>query len=160
MTEPTKRGTRRAHKIETLGLGAACAHCGEREILCLHHVRHESQTIVLCANCRAAYRGKGPSEAHHVMGQHNSEFTVSITPNDHAVLSDYQYDWPKETLRNPNGSPLRIIAALLRGWLDLLSLVTQHALSWIGFLEDLDQYLANTLGFTWWTGLPSKEHQS
>lgn len=160
MTEPIKRGTRRAHKIETLGTDAACEQCRETEILCLQEVNVDSDSIVLCANCRATYRRKGPTESHHVMGQHNGDLTVSITPNDHAILSDYQYDWPQETLRNPTGSPLRIIAALLRGWLDLLNLVSQHVLSVIGYLEDLDQYLANTLGSTWWTGLPSKEYQT
>lgn len=157
MTHATTRAARRANKIEKLGFDAACAHCRETDIVCLQEVINESNALVLCASCRASRQGRRATESHHVMGRHNGNLTVSIPPNDHACLSDYQYDWPKETLRNPSGSPLRIIAALLRGWINLLDLVMQHALGWTDFLETLDIHLANKLGSAWWTEIPSTE---
>lgn len=157
MTAANSRAARRANRVETLGVDATCKHCGEFEILCLRELKSGSEQLLLCANCQAALRKKRDTESHHVMGRNTGDLTVSITPNDHGILSDYQYDWPKETLRNPTGSPLRIIAALLRGWIDMLELVMQHARSWIHFLEELDPFLTERLGSAWWADLETLE---
>jgi hypothetical protein len=38
--------------------------------------------------------------------------------NDHACLSAAQREWPKQTLENPDGSPLLAVAACIRGYKD------------------------------------------
>ena len=64
-----------------------------------------------------------------------------------------QADWPKETLANPHGSPLRAAAASVRGFIDTVQYLIEQGLLWIaGMLERLDEYLSEQLGPRWWRG--------
>src|SRR4051794_5846459 len=73
---------------------AACTQCGEHDARALV----AGATPMLCRECRAARAGRSPIEWHHPAGQHNSEMTIAMPANDHRILSDYQHDWPLETL--------------------------------------------------------------
>jgi hypothetical protein len=56
---------------------------------------------------------------HHPAGDANNPTTTPIPVNDHrAVLNVAQYDWPQQTLENPDSSPLLARAACIRGYLD------------------------------------------
>jgi hypothetical protein len=109
----------------------------EPEIYCYEH-----------ALCR---RGRPWVEGHHALGRHNDPQTVDAPANDHRVLSDLQLAWPRETLRNPDGSPLLRAAAAIRGWLDVLWLVMTRCVGWVpAFLEQLDAWLRERIGPRWW----------
>jgi hypothetical protein len=71
--------------------------------------------------------------------------------NDHRILSDYQHDWPLDTLRNRDGSPLLRAAASIRGWLDVLRLIIERTVGWVpALLEMLDAWLRGLVGERWW----------
>jgi hypothetical protein len=109
---------------------------------------------LLCYEHQAIAGGRDPVEAHHVSGRANDPDTTARVPgNDHRVLSDLQQDWPIETLRNREGSPLIRAAAEIRGWLDVLWLILTR-LGWIPpFLERLDVTLTDHHGAGWWRTL-------
>jgi hypothetical protein len=126
--------------------GSQCA-CGE--------TRPEafvSNNPVICAACDRASRGKSVADAHHPAGKSNSPITIPIPVNDHrAELSSAQYDWPKATLENRNGSPLLARAACVRGYIDtdaylVHNLLYDHA----EFCELLDEILTQKFGPQWW----------
>jgi hypothetical protein len=96
--------------------------------------------------------GRTGVEDHHLKGQHNDPADkVAIPVNDHRVLSARQRLWPVETLRNPDGSPLLVAAAALRGWLDVLWLIIERTVGWIpALLEQLDVWLRERVGPRWW----------
>jgi hypothetical protein len=125
-----------------------CTLCWELNI----HVLTGSWPSILCYECERRVRGWTPLEMHHPAGQHNSPATVRIPANDHRFLSHLQNtEWPMETLRNPDGSPLRRAAAAIRGWLDVLRLIIERTVGWVpGFLEKLDGALTSKLGASWW----------
>ena len=89
-------------------------------------------------------------EQHHPAGRRNDPTTVELPGNDHRVLSELQLRWPRETLRNPSGSPLLRAAALVRGYLDLLQLVIVLTAAVPLLLEQLDEYSVLQLGERWW----------
>ena len=91
-------------------------------------------------------------DKHHVAGRANSPVTISIHTNDHrAVLSVDQYDWPKGTLENTDGSPLIAAAACIRGFISTIAHLTDRLLTWIvAMLELLDVFLTDRLGSRWW----------
>lgn len=106
---------------------------------------------IVCYECQAKAHKKSLVESHHPSGRQNDSFTIPIPGNDHRVLTEKQRDWPIETLRNPNGSPLRKASAAIRGWLDTLRLMIERILGWIpDFLERLDELLTAQLGGQWW----------
>jgi hypothetical protein len=108
---------------------------------------------ILCYEHEALLRERPWLEDHHPAGRHNDPWAAATPGNDHRILSALQYEWPSETLRNPDGSPLLRAAAALRGWLDLLWLVMVRAIGWIPvFLEQLDADLRQRLGERWWEG--------
>jgi hypothetical protein len=109
----------------------------------------------LCAEHAADRDARAWSEGHHVQGRRNDPHDViDIPANDHAVLSELQRAWSRETLRNPDGSPLLHAAAALRGWLDILRLVIERTVGWIPpMLETLDEALRERLGPGWWHDL-------
>lgn len=128
-----------------------CSHpgCSETDPFALSGVHPQ----IVCAEHRADRDGRSWTEAHHWQGQANDAEDVSPIPaNDHAVLSNkYQGEWPRETLRNPDGSPLLQAAAALRGWLDAMRLIIERTVGWIPpLLEVLDAYLRQKLGPRWW----------
>src|SRR5262249_24107741 len=91
-------------------------------------------------------------EDHHGKGRRNDGLdTVELPGNDHRALSGGQLLWLRETIRNPDVSPLLRAAAALRGWLDVLWLIMTRTVGWIpGFLEQLDAWLRERLGPRWW----------
>lgn len=106
---------------------------------------------ILCYEHQALLHGRPWLEKHHPLGRHNDPWTASTPGNDHRILSALQYEWPRETLRNPDRSPLLRAAASLRGWLDLLWLIMVRGVGWIPvFLEQLDADLRQRLGERWW----------
>ena len=108
---------------------------------------------IVCYEHQALLRGRPWLEEHHVAGRSNDPSTVLLPGNGHRVLSARQRLWPRETLRNPDGSPLLRAAAALRGWLDILWLVVTCTVGWIpDLLEQLDAWLRATLGDRWWDG--------
>jgi hypothetical protein len=130
-----------------------CDVCGESEPAAL--IKIEGR--IICYECKAKALGKSTAEWHHYAGKNNDSFSVPVHGNDHRVLSDYQRDWPTETLRNPNASPLLKAAASLRGWLDILRLLIERILGWIPpFLESLDGHLSSVIGEQWWVNLDLK----
>lgn len=147
---------REHRKEQRLGGSTSCQLCGEEDLRGLHQINLGSPTegqftVTLCASCHVQLQGKRPTEAHHPAGRANDPFTVLIPATDHAVLSDAQYDWPRETWRNPEGSPLLVAAASLRGWLDILRLLIERTIGWIpALLEALDAALRKHHGSRWW----------
>ncbi len=144
---PIRKDARKIRRQRRVGNGAACSVCSERDPNALI----PRADRVVCYECLAMEGGRTPTEPHHLGGSQNSPFAVTVPGNDHRVLSDYQQDWPQETLRNPDGSPLLKAAALIRGWLDILRLIIERAIGWIPpFLERLDAWLQQQFGPCWW----------
>lgn len=96
--------------------------------------------------------GRSWLEEHHPPGRHNDPAKGELPGNDHRVLSELAARWPRDTLRNPDGSPLLRAAALVRGWEDMLYLV-MVLLAWVPlYLEQLDAKLREEIGPRWWDG--------
>ena len=146
-----KRDLRQEQHLRRLGTrNPHCTNCGETDPAALTGMSPH----ILCYRCKAFPAGRSPKEEHHPAGWHNSPVTVPIPANDHRVLSDMQRGWPESTLRNPDGSPLLVAAAMLRGWLDVLQLIIERTVGRIPtFLEVLDQGLRSELGEQWWERL-------
>lgn len=105
----------------------------------------------MCYEHLAVAQGCSPIEAHHLAGEHNLPVTARIPGNDHRVLNDSQVDWPLDTLRNPDRSPLLKAAAAVRGWSDVMKLVIDRVVGWIPeYLERLDGWLRLRIGPRWW----------
>jgi hypothetical protein len=124
-----------------------CPHCGERDPRALTGTHSD----IRCYEHDCLARGRSPVEAHHPAKWRNDRFTIDIPGNDHRILSSRQQQWPIQTLRNPDGSPLLKLSAALRGFLDILHQIIDRLLSWaIHFLEELDAHLCHVLGNRWW----------
>jgi hypothetical protein len=126
--------------------GSRCA-CGE--------TRPEafvSKNPVTCAACDRVSHGKSTLDHHHPAGESNSPITIPIPVNDHrAELSPAQYDWPKATLENRNGSPLLVRAACIRGYIDTSDYLMDTLLrDQAEFWELMDQLLVEKFGPRWW----------
>ena len=91
---------------------------------------------------------------HHFAAKANSPVTIPAPVNDHrAELNVAQYDWPKQTRENPDGSPLLAAAACIRGFIDTVLYLIEKGLHWIAdMLEKADAFLTQTHGKKWWTG--------
>jgi hypothetical protein len=148
---------REHRKQERFGDEAACQLCGQPDLRGLRQVDLSSSregriTVTLCASCHVQLQGKHLTEEHHPAGRANDAYTVPIPATEHAILTDWQHDWPRDTWRNVDGSPLLRAAASLRGWLDILRLLIGRTIRWIpAFLEQLDAVLRQQLGDGWWT---------
>lgn len=126
--------------------------CAERDPFALTGL---SPNLV-CGECQAKDAGRSPVEGHHVKGRHNdADDVIDVPVNDHRSLSEaQQHQWPVDTLRNPQGSPVLRAAAALRGWLDVLRLILERTVGWIpAFLERLDATLVVALGERYWIRL-------
>lgn len=148
--DPITSATRRNRSERRIGQGRACK-CGEDRPLALI----PRSDPLICAECRRIQKGQSRYDRHHVAGRANHPLTVPIPANDHrAVLSEAQYNWPERTLKNPNGSPLLVIAACIRGFIEALRNMLDRLLGWIPeFLERLDVVLTDHFGDWWWTKL-------
>jgi hypothetical protein len=115
------RNSRAARRV---GIGRKCS-CGEDRPLALI----TGSNPIICAECKRRAEGRTTFDEHHPASRANSDFTMPIPANDHtAVLSAAQYDWPRQTLKNPEGSPLLAAAGSIRGYADLMQYVTDKLL--------------------------------
>jgi hypothetical protein len=135
---------------------AQCA-CGEKRPEAL--IPGSNPTI--CAECERKRRGQAIVDNHHVAGKANSPATIQIPANDHrAELSEAQYDWPKQTLENPDGSPLLAAAACIRGFVNTIYYLIERHLLWIPeMLETLHNLAAEKLGPKWWRSTALKRFE-
>jgi hypothetical protein len=148
--DPIKATTRRSKVERRLGEAQSCAQCGESRLEALV-ARSRPR---LCQECYSQRRGLKKTEAHHIAGKSNSPVTIEVPANVHrAALSVSQYEWPPQTLANPDGSPLLRAAGALRGVADLLVdlIVGLISLCAVG-LELIDDVLHDKLGEKWWLG--------
>jgi hypothetical protein len=122
--------------------------CGERDPFALTG----SIPDLMCYEHQSQSENRAWVEGHHVAAAANDPDTIAPIPgNDHRVLSDLQQDWPADTLRNPNTSPLIRAAAAIRGWLDVLWVILTRSVGWIpAALEQLDVLLTGHVGSGWW----------
>lgn len=150
---------REHRKQERFGDDNQCHICTEEDVRGLHQVELIDATgtpitVTLCAGCHVQLQGKRSTEDHHPAGRANDPFTIPIPATEHAILSDWQHDWPRATWRNPDGSPLLVAAASLRGWLDILRLLIERTVGWIpALLEQLDGVLRQQYGPHVWDTL-------
>jgi hypothetical protein len=132
-----------------LGEGAKCA-CGESQPEALI----KKGNSVACATCVRKLQGKTTMDKHHIAGRSNHPMVIAVNVNHHrACLSTEQADWPKETLENPHGCPLRAAAACVRGFIDLVIFLIKETLLWVAnMLELLSNLLVEKFGSRWWVG--------
>jgi hypothetical protein len=150
--DPISAYQRKATATRRVGSGAQCTYCPE--------VRPEALIAksdpLICAECKRRQEGKTIMDHHHVAMRANSPTTIPVPINDHrAVLSVAQYEWPKKTRENPEGSPLIAAAGCIRGVMDYIFYLIEKFLYWsAGMLEELDAYLIERLGPQWWIETP------
>ncbi|WP_353071482.1 hypothetical protein [Tunturiibacter gelidiferens] len=146
---PIKAYQRKSTAARRVGKNTRCT-CGETRIEAL------VGSSGICIECHRKATGRSIYDKHHVAGKANSDITVKIPAKDHwAILSVAQYDWPKETLENPTGCPLRATAACIRGFIDTVRYLMESLLHWItDLLEMLSALLVERLGPDWWLGTP------
>jgi hypothetical protein len=146
--DPIRKYQRKSRAARRLA-GQSCA-CGEARPEAL--VAGSVPTI--CAACARKRRRQSPLDRHHPAGKANNPATVAIPVNDHrANLSVAQYDWPKDTWKNPLSSPLLAGAACIRGFCDTITYLIDELLLWVArLLEALDEHLKKRLGPKWWLG--------
>ena len=148
-TDPIRTAARKSSARRRTGKNTRCA-CGE--------TRPEALigNTGVCAECHRKSKGHATTDKHHVAGRANSAVTVVVPANDHrAVLSEAQYDWPKATLENPDGSPLLTAAACIRGFIDTAIYLIEQMLRWIAeMLEVLNGILVEKFGPEWWRDTP------
>lgn len=150
--DPIKTHKRKATAKRRLGVGAKCTNCPETRPEAL-----DARTKpLLCGNCRRNKKQQSAMDEHHNFGRANSPITTSIPTNDHrAQLTVDQLQWPSETLRNPDGCPLRKAAAYIRGFIDTVTYYMQTFLLRIAeILEWLSGHLRELWGRFWWRNTP------
>ena len=149
--DPIRAAARRSRSQRRIGAGRSCE-CGERRPAALI----VGSDPLMCFDCERRQRDRSTCDLHHVAGRANHEITIPIPANDHrAVLSELQYEWPKQILRNPNKSPLRAAAACIRGLIDTIKYLLDELIGWIpDFLFSLDKALTQEFGPLWWQVLP------
>jgi hypothetical protein len=152
--DPVAEFQRSSRAARRIGHARQCA-CGEKRPEALI----AGNNPMTCAACKRIETGQKTFDDHHVAGQANSTATISVFVNDHrAILSVAQYDWPPETLENPNGNPLLRASACIRGFADTLYYLIENFLLWIpNFLERLDAFLTEKFGPEWWVGTELEE---
>ena len=145
--DPIGAYQRKATAARRVGGHRQCA-CGEARPEAL--IAGSNPTT--CAACERKRRGQTTVDDHHVAGKANSPVTISAPVNDHrARLSVTQYDWPKQTRDNPDGSPLLAAAACIRGFSDTIYYLIEKLILWVPvMLEMLDAFLVKKLGSKWW----------
>jgi hypothetical protein len=89
-------------------------------------------------------------ERHHIAGRRNSGIAVLIPARIHRVLSDMQNDWPEETLRNPQGDILHVLAAWSRSASDIFTYLAELMQKLAKMLEALAWYISTIAGPGWW----------
>jgi hypothetical protein len=145
--DPIRAYARKTTAARQVGEGNKCT-CGEDRPEALVPGSNPTE----CYRCERIRLGKAPKDQHHVAGKANNPTVISVPVNDHrAELSPAQYDWPKATLENRDGSPLLARAAGIRGFVDTeIYLIKALLLPNAEMLEILDEDLKNKLGPKWW----------
>jgi hypothetical protein len=153
--DPAAAYRREAVAARRVGADKQCA-CNEKRPKAL--IPDSEPTI--CAECDRKQRGQATEDNHHVAAEANDPTMIPAPVNDHrAELSEAQYDWPKETRENRDGSPLLRAAACIRGFVDTIFYLIKKLLLWIPeMLEQLDAFLVEKLGRKWWIGTPLEEY--
>ena len=149
LRDPEAAWVRKTTAARRVGVNAKCA-CGEPRPEAL--IRNSKPTM--CHKCKRRKEEKTIMDNHHVFGKANSPVTVPTPVNDHrADLSVAQYNWPKKTLENPEGSPFLAAAGVVRGFIDYIHYLIEKGLAWVArMLEAADAFLASQLGPKWWIG--------
>jgi hypothetical protein len=147
--DPEAAYARKVTAARRVGLNAKCA-CGETRPEALI----AGSKPVICAECQRKKDGMSIEDDHHPAGEANSPVKIPTPVNDHwAELNVAQYDWPKETLKNPDGSPLLKAAGCVRGFIDYMVYLLKKLLLWIPeMLEAADALLSKQLGQKYWIG--------
>jgi hypothetical protein len=147
--DPIAAAKRKSVAARRVGVGNRCTVCGETR----HNTLIAGSEPMICHECRRRSEGCSIYDLHHVAGRPNHQLTIPVPVNDHrAILSEEQYDWPKATRENSDGSPLRAIAACIRGLCNTIAYLLNELLLWIAeFVEVLDDFLKSRLGPKWWT---------
>lgn len=140
-----RRAVRHNKKKNRIGHEASCKRCGLEDIWALRQVGKRT----LCAECHLREQGKSIYEFHHVAGKANDDFTIGIPANDHEWLSDAQYDWPVQTLRNEKDDPLLKISSVMHGSQDFSTHVNRRAPEWAQDLDELSAFLIYRIGQQW-----------
>jgi len=160
--DPEAAWVRKATAARCVGVNAKCA-CGETRPQAL--IQNSNPKI--CHRCKRERDGKSTMDKHHVGGEANSPIQIKVPVNDHfAELNDAQYDWPEQTLENPDGSPFLAAAGCIRGFIDYIHYLIDKGLAWVAcMLEAADALLARQLGPKWWVGTelekfaPKRKHK-
>src|SRR6516165_2124515 len=139
--DPIGNYQRNSQASRRLG-GQSCA-CGETRPEALIAGR----VPPICWACARKQRSQLRFDWHHPAGEANHPSKIPIPVNDHrAELSPAQYDWPTETLENPDRSPLLAAAACIRGFRDYVVYLIDRVLLWIpDMLEKAAEYLVEKL---------------
>ena len=152
MKNPPKRDpigayARKNAAARRVGKNAKCS-CGETRPEALI----SGSNPIECAECKRKRQGEKLTDDHHPAMKVNNETTIPVRVNDHrAELNVAQYDWPKETRENLDGSPLLAAAGCVRGFVDTVVYLIERLVLWVAdMLEKLDAYLAQKLGCKWW----------
>ena len=145
--DPEAAWVRNATAARRVGVNAKCA-CGETRPQAL--IAKSNPTM--CHRCKRTKEGKTTMDNHHAFAKANSPVTLPTPVNDHrAELNVAQYDWPKKTRENPDGSPLLAAAGAIRGFIDYIHYLIEKGLAWVArMLEAADAFLAEKLGAQWW----------
>lgn len=153
-SDPIKAAARHERAQRRVGEDAACT-CGERRPAALIVGREP----IVCFECDARERGASTLEEHHCAGRTNDPTTTNVPVNDHrAVLTEDQYNWPRRTQENPDGSPLLAISGCIRGFIATANYLMERLLGRIPEqLEALDTYLCEQLGPRWWLKAPLRQ---
>lgn len=156
--DPIRMIQRRNTAARSKGVNAKCRKCGESRPEALI----AGSKPMICAECQRKERGQSLTDNHHPFGKNNNPVIIPVPANDHrAELSVAQYEWPKKTRENPDGSPLLAAAGCIRGFIDTVLYLIQKGLQWIaGMLEKLDAFLVEQLGPKWWVSTPLEQFQS
>ena len=142
--DPSGARGRRAKAARRIG-NKKCT-CGEQRPEAL------SPKTDLCEECTRKAKGQNTKDNHHFAMEANSPITIPIPANDHrAELSFDQYDWPKKTRENPDGSPFLAAAGCIRGFIDTVIYLIKQGILWIAnLLEMADEELEKLHGPKWW----------
>ena len=151
LRDPEAACVRKSAAARRVGVNAKCT-CGESRPEAL--IPKSKPTT--CHRCKREQEGKTTMDKHHPFGKSNSPVTIEVPVNDHrADLNVAQYDWPKQTRENSDGSPLIAAAGCVRGFIDTVVHLIEKGLHWIAdMLEIADAYLRKRLGEKYWLDTP------
>jgi hypothetical protein len=155
LRDPEGAYVRKAVAQRRVGPNAKCQ-CGETRPEAL--IRKNKR--VICYECQRMKLGMKTTDNHHPGMEANLPDTIAVPANNHrAELSVAQYDWPKRTQQNPDGSPLIAAAGSIRGFIDTVIHFIEKGLDWVAdMLEKLDAFLVQKSGPKWWRDTPLEQY--